>query len=129
MIGLAMWCVLGLQAQSPAAVPSATTTEAAREDPAVTALALTIYKQMRAGKVDPALLTEAAGKMLTPGMLASSKPVFDQLGNPTKLVVEKKETVPQGTKWEYLVTFPTAQLHLDLLIDSSGKVAAYLLKP
>ena len=131
MVGLALWLVLaaGVQAQSPAVAPSAASTEAPKEDPAVTALALTIYKQMRAGKVDPALLTEQLQKAMTPEALAQNKPMFDQLGDPSKLVLEKKETVEKGTKWEYLATFAAAQFHVDILVDKSGKVAGYFLKP
>ncbi len=129
MIGLVLWFALGMQAQSPVATPAATTTEAPKEDPAVTALALAIYKQMRAGKVDQTLFSDTAGKAMTPEALAANKPIFDQLGDPSKLVLEKKETVEKGTKWEYLATFAAAQFHVDIYIDNAGKVAAYLLKP
>ena len=129
MVGLVLWCVLGLQAQSPAVAPSATTMEAPKEDPAVTALALKIYQQMRAGKVDPALLSEQMQKAMTPEALAANKPMFDQLGDPSKLLLEKKETVAQGTKWEYLATFAAAEFHVDILVDATGKVAGYFLKP
>ncbi len=37
MVGCVLWMALGMQAQSPAAMPAATTTEAAKEDPVVTA--------------------------------------------------------------------------------------------
>ena len=131
MVGFVLWMVLGsgVQAQSPAAVPSTTTTEAPKEDPAVTALALKIYQQMRAGKVDPALITEAMQKGMTPEALAQSKPMFDQLGDPTKLALESKETIAQGTRWLYLVTFPAAQLHVAIFVDNAGKVGGYFLRP
>jgi hypothetical protein len=116
-------------AQVPAAAPAASSTEAPVADPAVTALALKIYQQMRAGKVDPALLSPEMQKGLTPAALAQSKPMFDQLGDPSKLTLEKKETVAQGTKWEYLATFAAAQFHVDIFVDTSGKVAGYFLKP
>lgn len=121
MVGLILWLVLGLQAQSPAAAP--------KEDPAVTSLALKIYGQMRAGKVDAALLSEQMQKAMTPEALAQNKPMFDQLGDPTKLTLEKKETVALGTKWEYLATFAAAQFHVDIFVDTAGKVGGYLLKP
>ena len=129
MVGLVLWMALGMQAQSPAAVPAATTTEAPKEDPAVTALALKIYQQMRAGKVDAALLSDELQKAMTPEVLAENKPLFDQLGDPTKLVVEKKETVAQGVKWEYLARFAAAEFHVDIFVDKDGKVAGYFLKP
>ncbi len=126
---LLLTLALATQAQSPAAAPAPTTREAPREDPDVTALVLKIYRQMRAGKVDPALLSDEMGKSFTPEALAQNKPMFDQLGDPTKLVLEKKDTIPQGTRWEYLATFPAAQFHVDILIDNTGKVAGYFLKP
>ena len=130
MLGLMLWCVLGMQMQTPvAAAPVVTAAEAPKEDPAVTALALKIYQQMRAGKVDPALLSDRMQKAMTPDALATNKPMFDQLGDPTKLVLEKKEMLEQGTKWEYLATFAMAQFHVDILVDKDGKVAGYLLKP
>ena len=121
--------VLGWQAQSPAAAPAAASTEALKEDPAVTALALTIYKQMRVGKVDPALLSDQMQKALTPEALAQNKPMFDQLGDPTRLVLQKKDTVAEGTRWEYLATFAAAQFHVDIFVNKAGKVGGYFLKP
>ena len=86
---------LAFQAQSPTTTPAATT-ETAKEDPTVTALALKIYQQMRAGKVDPTLLSDAMQKALTPEALAQNKPMFDQLGDPTKLALEAKNPHRQG---------------------------------
>lgn len=119
---------LSAQAQTPT-LPPEPTAETPKADAAVTALALKIYQQMRAGKVDPALLSDEAQKALTPEVLAQNKPMFDQLGDPTKLAVEKKESRPEGIKWTYLATFPTAQFHVVLFVDKAGKVAGYGLQP
>ena len=102
---------------------------AAVEDPAATALARKIYTQMRAGAVDPALLTPQMQAGLKPEVLAQQKPVFDQLGDPTKLEFEKVETLPQGKTHTYLATFAAAQLHVSIFITSDGKVGGYFLKP
>ncbi len=121
------------QAQAPATPTSPPVAkpavEAAREDPAVTALALKIYAQMRAGKVDPALLSGEMARALTPDVLAQTQPVFDQLGNPTKLSLEAREAKDRGTSYVYLATFATAQFHVRILVDSTGKVAGYALTP
>ena len=115
------------QAQSPAAPTQ--TTEAPKEDPAVTALALKIYGQMRTGKIDESLLSEQMNKALTPELLAQNKPVFDQLGDPTKLTLQSRKSSPQGTAYDYLADFAAAQLHVRIYIDPTGKVAGYNVAP
>lgn len=110
------------QANSPA---PAAHVETAREDPAITALALKIYSQMRAGKVDAALLTDAMNKELSPMTLALQKPIFDQLGNPVKLTLVSTDKTPYGTRWVYLAGFAAAQLHVNIYVMSDGKVGGY----
>ena len=95
----------------------------------MTALARKIYGQMRAGKIDPSLLTDQMNAGMTPAALAQVKPVFDQLGDPTKLTVEKREAIAQGTVYQYLAEFPSAQLHVVIVIDKDGKVAGYRVTP
>lgn len=107
---------------SPAVAPP-------REDPAITALALKIYAQMRSGKVDDTLLTPEMNKALTPEVLAGSQPVFAQLGEPTRLTLQTVEPGPGGLQYTYLATFPTAQFHVRILVTPEGKVGGYLLKP
>lgn len=116
------------QAQTPAAAPTQAT-EAPREDPAVTALALKIYAQMRTGKVDPSLLSEQMNKSLTPEVLTKNKPAFDQLGDPGKLTLQSRNTTPQGTGYDYLANFAEAQLHVRIFIDNAGKVGGYFVTP
>lgn len=99
------------------------------EDPAVTALARKVYTQMRAGGVDPALLSPQMASLLTSDALTKQKPVFDQLGDPTKLTLESRSTSAQGITWRYLADFPAAQLHVTISIGQDGKVAGYLLQP
>jgi len=99
--------------QTPAPTP-APQTEAAKEDPAITALALKIYSQMRAGKVEESLLTDTMNKELSPATLALTRPIFDQLGNPVKLKLESFEKTPYGNRWIYLAVFPTAQMHVNI---------------
>jgi len=98
-----------------------------KEDPAVTALALKIYAQMRSGKVDEALLTPEMNKELAPSVLALEKPVLDQLGAPVKLVLEKSESTAAGTRWVYLATFAAAQLHVTIYVMKDGRVGGYAL--
>jgi hypothetical protein len=114
------------QAQTPATAPVAQA-DAPREDSAITALALKIYGQMRAGKVDSALLTDAMNKELSPAALAQNKPIFDQLGDPVKLTLESAEKTAAGTRWVYLAVFATAQLHVNVFIMADGKVGGYAL--
>ena len=101
----------------------------AKEDPAVTALALKIYSQMRAGKVDYALLTDQMNQGLSPAVLAQTKPMFDQLGDPVKLTLEDAVRSPTGTTWVYLAEFATAQLHVHIYVLADGKVGGYRLAP
>lgn len=105
-----------------------TAAPALQEDAAVTALARKIYSQMRAGKVDEALLTAAMSQQLSPEALAQTKPVFDQLGDPLKLTLERGEKVSGGTRWVYLAVFPAAQLHVTILVTADGKVGGYDLR-
>jgi hypothetical protein len=117
-------------AQAPAAqvpVPASTAAPVAKEDPAVTALALKIYAQMRAGKVDAALLTEGMNRELNPEALAQQKPIFDQLGEPVKLTLESSEQTTVGTRWVYLATFAMAQLHVTIYVMKDGRVGGYAL--
>ena len=113
-----------LQAQAPAAPVAAPMLQ---EDPAVTALARKIYGQMRAGKVDASLLTDAMNKELGPEALAQNKPIFDQLGAPVKLTLESAQKTAAGTRWVYLAVFATAQLHVNVFIMTDGKVGGYAL--
>jgi len=114
--------------QTPPPAPT-TKADAPKEDPAVTALALKIYGQMRAGKVDEALMTDAMNKGLSPEILAQNKPIFDQLGDPVKLTLESAEKTADGTRWVYVAVFAMAQLHVDIFVTASGKVGGYRLAP
>ena len=113
----------------PSQVPAATVAATPAEDPAVNSLARKIYAQMRAGKVDEALLTPEMNAALTPAVLAQSKPMFDQLGDPTKLTLEGSTAGASNTTYVYLATFATAQFHVILSVNSAGRVSGYLLKP
>ena len=117
------------QAPSQTPTPAPAKVEVAREDPAVTALALKIYGQMRAGKVDQSLLTSEMNKGLSPAVLAQTKPMFDQLGDPVKLTLEDAVRTPTGTTWVYLAEFATAQLHVHIYVLADGKVGGYRLAP
>jgi hypothetical protein len=117
-------------AQAPTYTPKSpvrATDVTAKEDPAVTALALKIYDQMRAGKVDAALLTDSMNHALSPDALAQQKPIFDQLGEPMKLTLEISSKVADGTSWKYLAVFATAQLHVTIVVMTDGKVGGYAL--
>ena len=98
---------------------------AVKENPAITALVLKIYSQMRTGKVDETLLTDMMNSQLSPMVLALERPIFDQLGNPVKLTLESSGKTPYGTRWIYLVVFPTAQMHVSIYMMSDGKVGGY----
>lgn len=111
-------------AQAPA---PAAKVETIAEDPAITALALKIYGQIRAGKVDESLLTEAMNKELGPAVIGQYKPIFDQLGDPQKLTLESGEKVAGGTRWVYLAVFAMAQMHVNLFVTADGKVGGYRL--
>jgi hypothetical protein len=113
---------VALPTQTPAPVVQA---NAPAEDPLVTALARKIYSQMRAGKVDEALMTSEMNKALSPDVLAAQKPIFDQLGDPLKLTLESTEKTAAGAKWVYLATFATAQLHMTILVMKDGRVGGY----
>ena len=114
-------------AQTPATPPAPT--EGAKEDPAVTALARKIYSQIRAGKIDETLLTPDMNKALGPDVLAQYKPVFELLGEPTRLTLESSNKLPAGTQWVYLAAFATAQLHVKIYVTTDGKVGGYMLAP
>jgi len=125
LLGIGMMVVQASAAQAPA--PAATNAAVAKEDPAVTRLALKIYAQMRAGKVDTSLLTDAMNKELSPEALAQQKPIFDQLGDPVKLALESSEKTADGTRWVYVATFAMAQLHVTIYVMKDGKVGGYAL--
>jgi len=128
MLSLVVLLFGGMPLQAAAQAPAPVAhVEAAREDPAVTALALKIYSQMRAGKVDATLLNDAMNKELSPMALALQKPIFDQLGNPVKLTLESSGKTPYGIRYVYLAVFATAQLHVDIYVMSDGKVGGYAL--
>jgi|GEM_PF-1368234 len=110
-------------------LPAQPAASAPVEDPAITALALKIYAQMRAGKIDNALITPQMQVGLSPEKLTQAKPTFDGLGNPVKLVLEKREAVGPATRYEYLATFPAAQLHIRLVVMADGKVGGYFIAP
>ena len=116
------------QAPAQSAAP-VTKVDAAKEDPAVTALALKIYGQIRAGKIDEALMTDEMNKALSPAVLAQYKPIFDQLGDPSKLTLESSDKSAAGTQWVYLAVFATAQLHVKIFVATDGKVGGYVLAP
>ena len=113
---------------TPAAAPAQATPASVAEDPAVTALALKMYMQMRAGKVDATLVSPQMYQALT-AAVTQQKPVFDQLGAPTSLIFQSAEKLPQGNRYNYLATFPSAQLHVQIFIDHQGKVGGYFLRP
>ena len=99
------------------------------DDQATHALALKIYNQMRTGKVDEALLSSQMNQALTPQLLSEKKPLFDQLGDPTSLLLQTTDKVGGGTRYTYLATFATAQLHVQLFLDAQGRVGGYMLTP
>ncbi len=98
-------------------------------DPAITAMALKIYAQMRTGKVDSDLLTPEMNAAATPEILAQTKPMFDTLGDPKELRFVSAEKLPKGINYLYLAVFPNAQFHIGILITPEGKVGGYYLKP
>ena len=95
------------------------------ENPTVTALTSTIYAQMRAGKIDQAMLTPALSDGLSPDALAQNRPVFDKLGTPLRFSVEHREVILTGTKYDYLATFANEQMHVRVFVTPEGKVAGY----
>ena len=95
------------------------------ENPAVTAMTSAIYTQMRAGKIDQALLTPELLDGLSPAALAQNRPVFDKLGTPLRFSVEHREVIQTGTKYDYLATFANEQLHVRIFVTPEGKVAGY----
>ena len=97
----------------------------AKENPAITALALKIYGQMRAGRVDQTLLSDEMNQELSPMRLALQRPILEQLGNPVKLTLESTDKTPYGTRWVYLAEFATAQLQVKIYVMSDGKVGGY----
>ncbi len=109
----------------PQAVAPVVKADALKEDPTVTALALKIYSQMRAGKVDEALVTPEMNTALSPDVLTAQKPIFDQLGDPVKLALESSSSTAAGTKWVYVATFATAQLHVTIFVLKDGRVGGY----
>lgn len=117
-------------ATAPAtSLPAQPAASAPVEDPAITALALKIYAQMRAGKIDDSLITPQMQAGLSPEKLAQARPTFDGLGNPVKLVLEKRDMVATATRYEYLATFPAAQLHIRIIVMPDGKVGGYFIAP
>jgi hypothetical protein len=109
--------------------PGPPTPAAQHEDPAVTALALKIYAQMRNGKVDESLMTAEMSQTFTPTLLAQEKPIFDQLGDPTRIAFQTSEAHTRGTLYTYQVTFAAAQFHVKIFIHKDGKFAGYGLEP
>lgn len=97
----------------------------AKENPAITALALKIYGQMRAGKVDETLLTDSMKKELSPMTLTLQRPILEQLGNPVRLTLESTDKTPYGIRWVYMAVFATAQLHVTIYVMSDDKVGGY----
>jgi D-alanyl-D-alanine carboxypeptidase len=115
--------------QAKPAIASAPFRAAPVEDASVTALARKIYAQMRAGKVDPALLTAEMNEGLSPEKLSQVRAMFDQLGDPTNLTLSTSEEIPGGTQYVYLAEFAKAQLHVKIVLTPDGKVAGYFLTP
>jgi hypothetical protein len=109
--------------------PTPPTPAAQHEDSAVTALALKIYAQMRTGKVDESLMTAEMSQTFTPTLLAQEKPIFDQLGDPTRIAFQASEAHTKGTLYTYQVTFAAAQFHVKIFIHKDGKFAGYGLEP
>lgn len=63
---------------------------------------------MRAGRMDPTVLSPQMAALLTPETLAKQKPSLDKLGDPTKLTLESHSSSANGTMWKYLADFPSA---------------------
>lgn len=95
----------------------------------MTALARKIYSQMRTGKVDETLMTVEMNQTLSPAILAQTRPIFDQLGDPVKLTLISRAAIPDGVAWDYLAEFASAQLHVKIVVMTSGKVGGYRLAP
>jgi hypothetical protein len=105
--------------QTPATAPQQ------QENPAVTALALKLDAQARTGKLDSTLITPEMAQALDPATLAQERPLFDQLGEPTRILFQSAEKHTKGTLYTYQVTFPTAQFHVKIFIHPDGKFAGY----
>ena len=97
------------------------------EDPAVTELTRKIYMQMREGRIDAMLMTPAMNEDLNPAVLAQNKALFEKLGLPTRLAVERRERSGGGTKYDYLATFPTMQIHIRIFVNNAGQVGGFSL--
>lgn len=118
MVNLLLLLALLFAPQVPASAPL-------QEDPAVTALALKLYAQARTGRLDAALITPEMAQALDSTSLAQEKPLFDQLGEPTRILFVSAEKHTKGTLYTYQVTFPTAQFHVKIFIHPDGRFAGY----
>jgi mannose-6-phosphate isomerase-like protein (cupin superfamily) len=98
-------------------------------DDAVTALVLKVYRQMMAGKVDPALLTPAMNAQLTPEVAAGARMLFMQLGEPTKLTMTSHAPEGDGMAYVYTGTFTTGEFRVLISLDKAGRVSGYRLAP
>ena len=94
-------------------------------DDAVTALVLKIYRQMMAGKVDPALLTPEMNAALTPDMLLQAQILFQQLGEPSKLIMTTHMPSAGGTSYVFTGTFSTGDFKVVIEMNKAGQVSGY----
>jgi hypothetical protein len=64
---------------------------------------------------------------MSPAILAQTKPLFDQLGDPVKWTLESGAKTGDGMRWVYVAKFAAAELHVTILITADGKVGGYAL--
>ena len=110
-------------------IEGAATPVAAAADDGVTMLVLKIYRQMMAGKVDPALLSPEMNAALTPDTLAQAQMLFKQLGEPSKLTMKMHMPSAAGTSYVFAGTFVTGDFQILIEVNKAGQVSGYRLVP
>ena len=90
------------------------------EDPAVSALVKKIFSQVRQGGIDKSLMTGAMNEVFSSQTVMNN---YAALGDLQELVFEEKSSENGGT------SFSSGDRHVEIFIESDGKVAAYKIGP
>ena len=110
-------------------VPEPAAPTAAKDDPAVNALARKIFEQIIAGKPDPSLLTPQMTAALTPELVAQASAGWKQFGALRELTFVHAEPMGIGTQYEYTGKFANGAHPIVIFITADGKVGGYRVLP
>lgn len=99
-----------------------------KASPAIDQLVMTFLHQLRAGRVDPALLTAEMQKALTPAVIANLNERFTSTGELRAVALRGTQRSGVNVRYQYTVAFEKQKVPMTFVLDEQGRIAGFFLQ-